>query len=153
MIDTATFTNLNTDTITFNEIYPILLYDDPVVDRADERPKSYADGMWPVYPYREGMEITIEGAILADDAVDYTTKRQDLISVLRYVPVTRERKSGVLSVVFSGVSEAVEADVIIRSFSAPRDGKSPNYSEFRLVMQSFLPWYIGADSNNPYYDG
>ena len=153
MIDAATFTNLNGNTITFNEVYPIHAYDDPVTDRADSRPKSYADGKWPVFPYREGMEITVEGAILADDAVDYTTKRQTLISYLRYVPTTRVRKSGVWTITFSGVSEAVKADVIISSFSAPRDGASPNYSTFRLVMESFLPWYIGVTSGNPYYDG
>lgn len=153
MIDAATFTNINGDTLTFDEVYPIQGYDDPVVDRADSRPKSYADGKWGVVPYREGMEITVEFPILADDAEDYTAKRQTLISYLRYVPTTRQTTSGVWSVTFSGESEAVEADVIITSFSAPRNGASPNYSECRLVMESFLPWYIGSISGDPYYDG
>lgn len=153
MIDTATFTNMNSQTITFDAVYPIQSYDDPVTDRADSRPKSYADGKWPVYPYREGMEITVEFPILADGADDYTAKRQTLISYLRYVPTTRVRKSGVWTVRFSGHTEDVKADVIITSFTAPRAGASPNYSDCRLVMESFLPWYIGVSSGNPYYDG
>ena len=59
-----------------NGAYPIHLYDTPIASRLEKRTRSGHDGMWPTFSYLEGMEITIEGAILADDTDDYFTKRK-----------------------------------------------------------------------------
>lgn len=155
MIGEVTYTNLNAISIVFNAAdgaYPITGFDDPIEQRFDPEDKAGQDGQWPAYDYDGPMEITLEGAILADDSDDYTTKRNTLTTCFRYHPTIRQRRSGVLTVSFDGAAEDVAADVSIRSVNIPRDGVSPNYSEFRIVLHSILPYYIGLTSGNPYYD-
>lgn len=155
MLGEVIFINLLGVSITFNADngpYPITGFEDPVEQDFEPENKMGQDGQWPGYDYDRGMEITIEGAILADDADDYTTKRYDLASCFRYKPTIRERRSGLLVVTFNGAVEDVQADVSIVSISIPRAGASPNYSDFRIVLSSVLPYYVGVTSGDPYYD-
>lgn len=156
MLGQVIFQNLASVSVVLNgdnAIYPILRFQSDIVQAVDERPKSAQDGLWPVRNYDRQMDITIEGAILADDSADYTTKRQTLVNCIRYKPVgARLTRDGVLKVDFYDNPEFVVADVTLMSFSAPRSGASPNYSDYRLVFRSVLPWYIGEESGNPYYD-
>lgn len=155
MLGDVVYTNLATVTITFNSeggAYPLNGFDDPIAQRYEPEDKMGQDGQWPTYDYDGHMEIPLEGAILADDSDDYTTKRNALTSCFRYKPTIRQRRSGVLTVQFDGVAETVRADVSISDISIPRAGASPNFSEFRIVLISDLPYWIGDISGDPYYD-
>jgi hypothetical protein len=155
MLGDVVYTNLNSVSITFNSAtgpYPITGFDDPITQRFDPEDKMGQDGQWGTYDYDGHMEIPLEGAILADDSNDYTAKRNALTSCFRYKPTIRQRRSGVLTVTFDGASENVKADVSIESINIPRAGISPNFSEFRIVLISVLPYWVGVTSGNPYYD-
>lgn len=132
--------------------YPVHSWETEVAERLDERERAGTNGLWPVFPYENGMEITIEGSIRGTDADDYTTKRNALLSVVRYRPTTPQRKHGTIYVEFSGIGHNVWADYAIRSISAPRSGESPQYTIWRMVLLSFLPYFTDAISGDPYYD-
>lgn len=154
MITSLTYTNLNAVSVTLNDLtYPLHLYDDPITSRIEKRTRSGQDGSWPTFPYEEGMEITMEGAICGSDSDDYWTKRQALISCFRYKPTPRQRRSGILRVHFDNAPVTFRVDVVIDTMSVPRNGASPAYSEFRIVLYSFTPYYVSdADGVTPYYD-
>lgn len=153
MITSLVFTNTNSVAITLNDdVYPLHLYEAIVASRTEKRTKTATDGMWPTYPYVEGMEITMEGDILADDSDDYYTKRYALTSCLRYKPAARVRKSGDLNVQFDNATEEYTCEVVLDTLSIPRNGASPAFSPYRVVLYSFTPYYIGVSSGDPYYD-
>lgn len=155
MINKFDITNMNADTISLNTdggAYPILEYDPEIDDRYTDRPKMQDDGVWPTFDYEGGMHIHIKGAILADDSDDYTTKRHALVNIIRFKPTPRERKMGFLTINFDGETEDWVTDVKLEASSIPRDGKSPNYTEFLLTFFSFTPYFTGADTSTLYYD-
>jgi len=153
MIEQLIFTNLNNDSIELNtDIYPLHLYTDDIETRLDKRSKAGQDGMWPTFSYDEGMEIVMEGDILADDSDDYWTKRQALVSVLRYKSAPREHRSGVLYVTFDNAPEEMKADVALTSLTIPRNGASPAFSPYRCVLYSFTPYYVGVDTDGLIYE-
>jgi hypothetical protein len=153
MITSMSFQNLNADTIDLNtSIYPVHDFNAEIPSRIEKRSRSGQDGVWPTYPYEEGMEITIEGAILADDSDDYQTKRSALSNTLRFKPAVKERRSGIFYVEFDNADEMYKVDVALDTLNIPRTGASPNYSEYRIVFYSFTPYYIGVVSLDPIYD-
>lgn len=135
-----------------SSIYPLSLYESHITERLQKREKAGADGMWPTFPYEEGMEIEMEGAILADDSDDYFTKRFALVQCVRSKPAVRTRRSGILYVTFDNADEQYKVDVVVDTFNAPRNGASPNYSIFRFVVYSFTSYYVGVDTDTHYYD-
>jgi len=97
MLGDFVFINESADSVTLNsDPYPITSFDANIEQRFDPQPKTGQDGLWPTYDYDGGMEITIEGAILADDSDDYTTKRAVLTTALRHKVIPRTRRTGIL---------------------------------------------------------
>jgi hypothetical protein len=154
MIEKITFDN-GTSTIDINEsdttVYPVQNFEIEIPSRIEERERSAADGMWPTFPYEGGMEITIEGEILSNDADEYRTNRKALINTLRFKPTTRLRKNGTLKVYYSGEEPfSVDADVAIRSINVPISSEG-KVTPFRIVLLSWLPYFIDHNGD-PYYD-
>jgi hypothetical protein len=157
MIDWITFVNNNSVTLTLNHdtttpYYPVTGFNSDIPKRFEKREKSATDGLWPTMPYDGEMDVTIEGAILGNDSTDYTTKRSTMMSCLRYKPTTRVAKDGRLSVKFTGVTNSVYADVVVETIDCPRQGLSPAYGLYRIVLVSFVPYYIDSVTSAKYYD-
>jgi|SRR5215831_2141371 len=155
MLGNVVFLNELGNTITLNAdggVYPITSWDYDVEQRYESQPKTGQDGSWPTFDYDGPMQVTIEGAILASNSTDYTTKRNALAAIFRQKAVPRVRRTGILTVTFTGLSEDVKADVSLISISIPRTGAGNAYSEFRIVLQSDLPYWIGVTSSDAYYD-
>src|SRR5215831_10733194 len=105
------------------DVAPLHDFDVVVQERnATDRNKGQQHGVWPTYSYMGGMEIHIEGDLLADDSDDFVVKKIALINALRpdpNLPVT-DRSHGTFVVRFDNTTEAWKTDVIMTAFSAPR---------------------------------
>ena len=157
MIDWITFVNNNSVTLTLNHVtttpyYPVTRFDTDIPKRLEKREKMALDGLWPTQPFDGEMDVTIEGAILGNDSNDYNSKRNIMMSTLRYKPATRVTKDGRLTVQFTGVTNPVYADVITETIDCPREGLSPAYGLYRIVCVSFLPYWIDSVTSAKYYD-
>src|SRR5690349_13733162 len=122
MILGFTYTNAESHaTYDFNtDIAPLTDFDVTPTERVDtSRSKSQQHGVWPTFPYRGGMEIHIEGDLLADDSADYVSKRFALMNVLHdptnITPTVR--KNGDLDIELDGLSEHIGAAVGITAVS------------------------------------
>lgn len=147
--ETSVTYNLNNDVAPFTDL------DITVEQRVDtSRNKMEQHGVWPTFPYRGGMEIHIEGDLLADDSSDYVTKRLALVAALfgnasQTAPTVR--KNGTVALRLSGQTEDFGCDVTITAFSGPITGSYNAYSKYLLSLFNPNPYFVGLTSGNKFY--
>jgi len=155
MITKLDFTNIQT-AVTYNfntDVAPLTQFDVDVERRViKDRDRSQQHGVWPTFSYKGGMEIHIEGDLLADDSVDYVTKRLALAAAINgdYDALVADRKDGDLVIAFAGGTEDLTTEVAIDAFSGPIDGGFPAYSKYLVTFFSFNPYFIGTVSGDKY---
>lgn len=147
--ETAVVYNLNNDIAPFTEL------DIQVAQRVDtSRNRMEQHGVWPTLPHRGGMEIHVEGDLLADDSGDYVTKRIALVTALfgnASLDAPTVRKNGSLAIRMSGQTEDFGCDVTITAFSAPQMGSYPAYSKYLVTFFNPVPYFVGLTTSNRFY--
>jgi len=157
MIDSCTVHNVDgTHTCDINtDPIPLHTFDCTPMQRTNtQRDKTQQHGRWSTLSFRGGMEIHVEGDILANDSSDYFTKRQGLVLALFGTPGALDltnRKLGYLQIHFTGSTEDWKVDYTISAFTAALDGASPAYTSFAITFETWDAWWTGVTSGNKYF--
>lgn len=151
MIENIQFTNINGQTIYFNESNLTKLPTNNMTMEVDarftERAKSEQHGIYPAYTYWGKRLIHIEGDILCQSAAEYIQQRLALISVLMPRPQVGERKAGDLAILYTGMGETLNCEATLDGYpELPMTALSPSRTPYQINFKTFDPRLYGTDN-------
>lgn len=142
MIDYFAATGVYGDTVELNNAdYPFDAVTMKVVGRRESRPRTQQHGTWPTWQFLGERQFTINGKILADDAVGYWQKRLNLMRVFQPSPKQGFRYTTLVVMQLTGFQEMLQAETTL-------DGGEPEMA-LQASQPSWSDMQIQIAANDP----
>jgi len=144
MIETCRFTNLRSQSLSFNtDNLPLHDYHIDGETRGADRPHMQDHGDWQSYGYMGPVTVHLEGDIVYDTTENYITARLNMLDILVPPPGRqRLRRWGTLYIKYTGQTYEFAGDCRLDGYpEIPLQALYPSVSPFQVSFHVFEPHF------------